>query len=88
MTTIALDKAQNELPSLLKRALEGEEIVIEAPDASAVKLAPVTKVANSPRQGTGSRGRGALKGEIAVGPEFFEPMSDEECGITDGRATG
>jgi hypothetical protein len=22
-----------------------------------------------------------LKGQLIVGPEFFEPLSDEECGI-------
>lgn len=27
------------------------------------------------------RGRGALKGQLVVGPEFFEPLSDEECGV-------
>ena len=24
-----------------------------------------------------------LKGQLVVGPEFFEPLSDEECGIDD-----
>ena len=27
------------------------------------------------------RGRGVLKGQLVVGPEFFEPLRDEECGV-------
>ena len=32
MTTITIEKAQQDLPLLVKRALAGEEIVIEAED--------------------------------------------------------
>lgn len=85
MTTIALDKAQEQLAGLVKRALEGEEIVIEGPDASAVKLAPVAKAAaKSLSPGRSHRGRGALRNQLVVGPEFFEPLSEEECGVADG----
>lgn len=85
MTTITLAKAQEQLPGLVKRALEGEEIVIEGPDASAVKLAPVTLAAVIPSpSGKSHRGRGALKHKLVVGPEFFEPLSDEECGVANG----
>lgn len=81
MTTVTLDKAQEQLPGLVKRALEGEEIVIEGPDESAVRLAPVAKGPTAPPpSGKSHRGRGALKGQLVVGPEFFEPLSDEECG--------
>jgi hypothetical protein len=31
--------------------------------------------------GASYRGRGVLKGQLVVGPEFFEPLSDEECGV-------
>ncbi len=78
MTTITLEKAQEDLPLLVKRALAGEEIVIEAAGTAAVRLAPVDRPVPG---GAGYRGRGALKGQLVVGPEFFEPLSDEECGI-------
>jgi antitoxin (DNA-binding transcriptional repressor) of toxin-antitoxin stability system len=83
MTMITLEKARQELPALIERVLAGEEIVICSQDI-AVRLTPVTTV--SPRPDTGPtpksyRGRGALKGQLVVGPEFFDPMSDEECGI-------
>jgi antitoxin (DNA-binding transcriptional repressor) of toxin-antitoxin stability system len=82
MTTITLEKAQRDLPLLVERALAGEEIVIEAAGAAAVRLAPVAPIAHQPvPPGASYRGRGALKGQLVVGPEFFEPLSDEECGI-------
>jgi antitoxin (DNA-binding transcriptional repressor) of toxin-antitoxin stability system len=82
MTTITLEKAQRDLPRLVERALAGEEIVIEAAGAEAVRLAPIAPVADQPvPSGASYRGRGALKGQLVVGPEFFEPLSDEECGI-------
>ena len=82
MTTITLEKAQQDLPALIKRVLAGEEIVIGTQD-TAVRLSPMT-TAQSQREAEpvrkSYRGRGALKGELVVGPEFFEPLSDEECG--------
>lgn len=83
MTTITLEKAQQDLPTLVKRVLAGEEIVIGTPGAE-VKLMPVRAApghtgTEPPRKSY--RGRGALKGQLSVGPEFFEPLSDEECGL-------
>jgi antitoxin (DNA-binding transcriptional repressor) of toxin-antitoxin stability system len=87
MTTITLEKAQQDLPVLVERALAGEEIVIEAAGAAAVRLAPVAPIAHQPvPSGASYRGRGALKGQLVVGPEFFEPLSDEGWGI--GGAPG
>ena len=82
MTTITLDKAKSDLPSLVDRALSGEENVI-ARDGGAVKLAPVAlPKARETENRLSYRGRGALKGKLVVGPEFFEPLSDEDMGIT------
>ena len=83
MTTITLEKAQEDLPALIKRVLAGEDIVIEAEDRK-VRLSPVTPLPNQadpePRRAS-YRGRGVLKGQLILGPEFFEPLSDEECGV-------
>jgi antitoxin (DNA-binding transcriptional repressor) of toxin-antitoxin stability system len=82
MTTITLEKAQQELPGLVKRALAGEEIVIETAGAAAVRLAPIEPMSDQTAlTGASYRGRGVLKGQLVVGPEFFEPLSDEECGV-------
>ncbi len=88
MITIPLEKAQNDLPALVERALAGEEIVIATPEAAGVKLAPFPLVSGqigAPR--ASYRGRGVLKGKLVVGPEFFEPLSDEECGCGDSAST-
>jgi antitoxin (DNA-binding transcriptional repressor) of toxin-antitoxin stability system len=81
-------KAQQELPALIKRVLAGEETVIGAQDP-AVRLTPVTTTpsqpdAEAPHQSP--HGHCALKGQLVVGREFFEPLNDEECGI--GRDPG
>ncbi len=82
MTTITLKTAQQDLPNLVERALAGEDIVIAASEAAAVRLAPVPQVENrTVFPGSSLRGRGALKGQLVVGSEFFEPLSDEDCGI-------
>ena len=81
MTIITLEKAQHDLPALVKRALAGEHIVIEE-GAAAVKLSPVVaRQVQSDETRKSYRGRGALKGQLVVGTEFFEPLSDEECGL-------
>ena len=82
MMIVPLEKAQENLRALVDRALAGEQIVIEAKNNGAVKLAPVkvASLARDPVSGS-YRGRGALKGQLRVGPEFFEPLTDEECGV-------
>lgn len=86
MVKITLEKAQQDLPLLIERALAGEEIVIEATGAADVKLAPVARAPAEPEPRRASyRGHGALKGKLVVGPEFFEPLSDEECGYGDDK---
>jgi antitoxin (DNA-binding transcriptional repressor) of toxin-antitoxin stability system len=86
MTRITLEKAQRDLPLLVKRALAGEEIVIQAADEAAIRLSPIEPAAGDlpVPLGASYRGRGALKGQLVVGPEFFEPLSDEECGVGTG----
>lgn len=77
MTTVPLEKAQAELPELVKRVLAGEEIVISA-DGTQLRL-EVVKAA-TPR-----RGRGLFKGQFVVGPEFFEPLPEDELKYWEGR---
>jgi antitoxin (DNA-binding transcriptional repressor) of toxin-antitoxin stability system len=48
MTTITIEKAQKDLPLLVERALAGEDIVIEAAGAGAVRLAPTEPPADQP----------------------------------------
>lgn len=79
MTTITIDKAKDQLAELVKRALDGELIVIADENQTPVRLTPMTFNEATARR----RGYGALKRKLVVGPEFFEPLSDEECGYGD-----
>ena len=87
MTTITLEKAQQDLPALVKRALAGEDIVIEVDDQK-VRLAQVPQPPAFNEATARRRGYGVLKGKLVVGPEFSEPLSDEECGLGGDEKAG
>ena len=80
MTTITLDKAAKDLAALIKRAREGEEIVITDGDGPGVQLAPVAVNAEAADDAKPSyRGRGILKGKIKVSDEdLFGPLPEDE----------
>jgi len=63
--------AKTQLSKLIERAIAGEEIVIARDSEPAVKLVAVDKV--EPR-----RRFGALKGELIVPDEFFDPLPADE----------
>lgn len=69
---VTIHKAKTELSKLLARVEAGEEIVIargNKPVAKLVAVEPATKPQRKP---------GSMKGMFTIGPEFFEPLSDEE----------
>ena len=83
MTTVAIERAQKELPELIQRALKGEEIVITAGDQkTSVRLLP----AGFDEAVAIKRGYGSWAGQFEVTDRFFEPLTDEECGYNDGKA--
>ena len=72
MTTITLATAEKELGQLLKRAREGEEIVILDGDGPGIMLSPVSNAAPG-------RGFGLLKGKISASDEdLFGPLPEDE----------
>ena len=71
MTTVAIQAAEASLSQLVARAEAGEEIVLARGDEPVARIVPI-----QPK--TGKRQFGALKGKIAIGPEFFEPLPEEE----------
>ena len=77
MTTVTVHEAKTNLSRLIAAALAGEEIVIARGKVPAVKLVPV-----SPKP---ARVPGLWKGKINIGPEFFEPMSEDELALWEGR---
>jgi prevent-host-death family protein len=71
MTTVTIHVAKTNLSRLLARVEAGEEIVIARGRNPIARLTPIRRVPTA-------RKFGALKGVVTVGPEFFEPMADDE----------
>ena len=77
MPIYTIHAAKTNLSKLVARAEAGEEIVLargKDPVARIVPMAPKPK-----------RKFGRLKGKIRVGPEFFEPLPEEELSLWEGR---
>ena len=89
MTSISVERAQQELPNLIERVLAGEEIVIET-GHHVVRLVPepAEQSAGFNEANARRRGFGILKGQLVVGPEFFDPLSDEECDLGGHETSG
>jgi prevent-host-death family protein len=71
MQTITVRKAKAQLSTLIEKACQGEEIVIVRGSKPLVRLVAV-------KDQRGDWKPGALKGEIKIGPRFFEPLPPEE----------
>ena len=71
MTTVTIHVAKTNLSRLLARVEAGEEIVIARGRNPIARLTPI-------RRAPTARKFGGLKGVVTVGPEFFEPMADDE----------
>jgi prevent-host-death family protein len=72
---ISIHAAKTHLSRLIARAEAGEEIIIARGRKPVVKL-----VAIAPKP---KRVFGALKGQVSIGPEFFEPLPPEELDAWD-----
>ncbi len=71
MKTFTIHEAKTNLSRLIEKACKGEEIIIARGSQPVVRLVPITDA-------KGNRKPGALKGKLHVGPEFFEPLPDDE----------
>jgi prevent-host-death family protein len=71
METVTIHTAKTTLSQLLARVEAGEEIVLARGKIPIAKLVPYR-----PRRKT--RRFGALRGTVSVGPEFFEPLPEQE----------
>ncbi len=71
METVTIHAAKTHLSQLLARVEAGEEIVLARGKQPIAKLVPFAPALVR-------RQFGALRGILTVGPEFFEPLSDEE----------
>ncbi|HMN47091.1 MAG TPA: type II toxin-antitoxin system Phd/YefM family antitoxin [Povalibacter sp.] len=71
MTTVTIHVAKTNLSQLLARVEAGEEIVLARGKTPVAKLVPL----NLPRK---SRNFGSLRGRVHVGPDFFDPLPEDE----------
>jgi prevent-host-death family protein len=71
MYEIELEKAKEQIESLLQAALEGEEIVITQNEQPVVKLLPVARAKPRPQFGS-------AKGLITMSDDFDEPLEEFE----------
>jgi prevent-host-death family protein len=68
--TINIQEAQTNLREWVKRALEGDEVIIVEADKPLVRLVPITRI-DQPRVA------GLNQGEIWASDDFDQPLPDE-----------
>jgi prevent-host-death family protein len=71
MPTVTIHQAKTNLSKLIERASRGEEIIIARGPKPVAKLVPIGAI-------KGKRQPGSLKGKLEIGPEFFEPLPEDE----------
>lgn len=74
MTVVTVHQAKTHLSSLLKRAEAGEEIVVARGKVPVATLVPYRAAAERRRPG-------ALRGQLVVGPAFFDPLPEDELNL-------
>ena len=71
MDTVTIHTAKTTLSQLVARVEAGEEIILARGNVPIAKIVPYQPV--KPK-----RQFGVLSGVVSVGPEFFEPLPDDE----------
>ncbi|GEO40555.1 prevent-host-death family protein [Skermanella aerolata] len=75
MQQFTIHAAKTNLSKLIEAALRGEEVVIAKGSKPVVRLVPVVK---------GAFKVGLLKGKLGTGPDFFEPMEEDDLDLWEG----
>lgn len=70
MKIVTIHAAKTTLSQLIAQAEAGEEIILARGKVHVAKIVPIRQ--------PGKRKAGRFKGKIKIGPEFFEPMTEEE----------
>jgi prevent-host-death family protein len=71
MSTVTIHEAKTNLSKLLQKVAAGEEVIIARGKKPVARLVAVGEV-------RGKRQPGSLKATLHVGPEFFEPLPENE----------
>ncbi len=71
MTSVTIHQAKTNLSRLIQDAVDGEEVIISRGSTPVARLVAI-------KGSKGERKPGSMKGTLTVGPEFFDPLPDEE----------
>lgn len=82
MTRVTVHEAKTHLSRLLEEVEKGGEVVISRRDKPIARLVPIETVQPVV---TPARRPGRMKGLIDIGPEFFEPLPDDELRLWEGH---
>ena len=86
-------EARTQLSKLVERTVAGEEVVLtrgrkRVPVAKLVAVEPglpAGEIRSLPTFKNGKRPIGLYKGQIEIGPEFFEPLPEDELALWEGN---
>ncbi|MEO0357700.1 MAG: type II toxin-antitoxin system prevent-host-death family antitoxin [Pseudomonadota bacterium] len=73
---VNIHEAKTQLSKLIEAALNGEEVIIAKGNKPVVKLEPVTA--------KNQFKFGILEGKVGEGPDWFEPMDEEDLKLWEG----
>lgn len=76
MKQVTVHAAKTNLSKLIDAAMAGEEIIIAKGNRPVVKLVAIPQ---------GKFKINILEGQLGEGPDFFEPMSEEELALWEGE---
>ncbi|MFA6967604.1 type II toxin-antitoxin system Phd/YefM family antitoxin [Bosea sp. (in: a-proteobacteria)] len=82
MTRVTVHEAKTHLSRLLEEVEKGGEVVISRRDKPIARLVPIETVQPVVIP---ARRPGRMKGLIDIGPEFFEPLPDDELRLWEGH---
>jgi prevent-host-death family protein len=68
--SVNIHEAKTHFSKLVRRAEEGEEIVVRRGQEPVAQIGPLK------RKRGGVTGRGSMKGEIRISPDFDEPLEE------------
>ncbi|SEP37528.1 prevent-host-death family protein [Methylobacterium sp. ap11] len=75
MKQFTIHAAKTNLSKLIEAALDGEEVVIAKGDKPVVRLVPIRRTPFK---------IGLLKDRLGEGPDFFEPMPEDDLDLWEG----
>ena len=86
MTTVTIHQAKTNLSKLIAEVEAGGEVIIARGATPVVKLvlSPHPGAVSTPR-GPSERVPGRLKGKVALGEGFFDPLPDDELALWNGE---